>query len=62
MLEPIISKAHDDRKDMRVIKSKLEGYEDKIELLECAVFNKEKKKDAFEDIYDKIAQQAAEIK
>ena len=36
-------------------------YDDKLELLECTVFNKEKKKDAFEDMYEKIAEQASDI-
>ena len=49
-------------KTWKLLNNKIDIYDDKIELLEWTVFNKEKKKDAFEDMYEKIAQQASEIK
>ena len=40
LLEPVVNKAHDDRKDVQIIKTKIDTYEDKIEFLESCVFSR----------------------
>ena len=67
-----MNKAHDDRKDMKIIRNKIEEFDEKIDLLDCTVFNKikdhkgnnglSKTKDAFEEIHGKIAETNSEIK
>ena len=67
-----MNKAHHDRKDMKIIKGKIEEFDHKIDVLDWTVFNKvknssenngkSKTKDAFEEIYETLAEVKSEIK
>ncbi|CAI2360570.1 unnamed protein product [Moneuplotes crassus] len=65
LLEPIMNKAHDDRKDMEIIRKKINEFDNKVKDIHRVVFNQpnsgRERKDVFEEIYDKISETNAEI-
>ena len=55
IVEPTVTKEHENRSSLNILKKHSDDYKSRIEALEVAVLKKHHKISAFEEIYEKIA-------